>query len=109
MSMPANSSPVIRAAQAARNLQVDGSSGRRQSGRWPAMSVASRIEKVNLALERLRWLPSDLTERFVFLKRASCRAQYFEKGPKSSTNRAKRIYGKTLAAQTYFVQGRGSP
>ena len=68
-------------------------------------SVASRIEKVNLALERLRWLPSDLTERFVFLNAPSYRAQYFENGTEKLNMRA--IYGNA-SRQTYFFKDRVS-
>ncbi|MCG6115352.1 MAG: L,D-transpeptidase family protein [Mesorhizobium sp.] len=97
--------PVIRAAQAARNLQVDGVIGPQTARALAGDSVASRIEKVNLALERLRWLPSDLTERFVFLNAPSYRAQYFEDGVEKLNMRA--IYGNT-SRQTYFFKDRVS-
>jgi len=97
--------PVIRAAQAARNLQVDGVIGPQTVRALAGDSVASRIEKVNLALERLRWLPSDLTERFVFLNAPSYRAQYFENGTEKLNMRA--IYGNA-SRQTYFFKDRVS-
>lgn len=97
--------PVIRAAQAARNLQVDGVIGPQTVRSLAGDSVASRVEKVKLALERLRWLPSDMTDRFVFLNAPSYRAQYFENGIEKLNMRA--IYGNT-SRQTYFFKDRVS-
>ncbi|MGY6709832.1 MAG: L,D-transpeptidase scaffold domain-containing protein [Rhizobiaceae bacterium] len=97
--------PVIRGAQAARNLQVDGIIGPQTVRGLAGESVASRVQKVKLALERLRWLPSDLTDRFVFLNAPSYRAQYFEDGVEKLNMRA--IYGNT-SRQTYFFKDRVS-
>jgi L,D-transpeptidase YcbB len=97
--------PVIRAAQAARNLQVDGVIGPQTVRGLAGESVAGRVEKVKLALERMRWLPSDMTDRFVFLNAPSYRAQYFEGGVEKLNMRA--IYGNT-SRQTYFFKDRVS-
>jgi murein L,D-transpeptidase YcbB/YkuD len=97
--------PVIRGAQAARNLQVDGVIGPQTVRGLAGESVAGRIEKVKLALERLRWLPSDWTDRFVLLNAPSFRAQYFEGGEEKLNMRA--IYGNT-SRQTYFFKDRVS-
>jgi L,D-transpeptidase YcbB len=96
---------VIRGAQAARNLTVDGIIGPQTVRGLAGESVASRVEKVKLALERLRWLPSDLTDRYVFLNAPSFRAQYFENGVEKLNMRA--IYGNS-GRQTYFFKDRVS-
>jgi murein L,D-transpeptidase YcbB/YkuD len=97
--------PVIRGAQAARNLAVDGVIGPQTVRGLAGESVAGRKEKVILALEQMRWLPSDLTDRFVFLNAPSFRAQYFENGVEKLNMRA--IYGNT-GRQTYFFKDRVS-
>jgi L,D-transpeptidase YcbB len=97
--------PVIRGAQAARNLMVDGIIGPQTARALAGESVAGRVEKVKLALERIRWLPSDFGNRYVLLNAPSFRAQYFENGAEKLNMRA--IYGNT-GRQTYFFKDRVS-
>ncbi|MHB2265166.1 L,D-transpeptidase family protein [Aliihoeflea sp. PC F10.4] len=91
--------PVIRAAQAKRNLQVDGIIGPRTVVAFAGETKASRIEKVKLAMEQLRWLPSDLGERYVFLNTPSAKATYVEDGREKFSMRT--VVG-SKATQTYF-------
>ncbi len=97
--------PVIKAAQAARGLQVDGIIGPRTVSAIAGESKAARITKVELALEQLRWLPSDLTDRYVFLNAPSFMASYFEDGREKLSMRA--IYGKR-ETQTFHFKDRVS-
>ncbi|MET0170524.1 MAG: L,D-transpeptidase family protein, partial [Aliihoeflea sp.] len=93
--------PVIRAAQAARNLQVDGIIGPRTVTAFAGETKASRIDKVKLAMEQLRWLPSDLGESYVFLNTPSAKATYVEDGSEKFSMRT--VVG-SKGTQTYFFQ-----
>lgn len=97
--------PVIKAAQAARGLQADGIIGPRTVSAIAGESKGARIAKVELALEQLRWLPSELPERYVLLNTPSFMASYFEGDRKALTMRA--IYGKP-ETQTYVFNDKVS-
>jgi murein L,D-transpeptidase YcbB/YkuD len=97
--------PVIRASQAANGLQVDGIIGPRTVSAIAGESKAARVTKVELALEQLRWLPSALSDRYVFLNAPSFMATYFENGEERLSMRA--IYGKP-STQTYHFKDRVS-
>lgn len=92
---------VIKAAQKKRGLQVDGIIGPRTVTAFAGESKAARIEKVKLAMEQLRWLPSDFGERYVFLNAPSAMASYVEDGTEKLAMRT--VVG-TKATQTYFFQ-----
>ncbi len=96
--------PVVRAAQAAKGLQVDGIIGPQTVRGLAGESVAGRIEKVEIALEQARWLP-EFASRYVFLNAPSYRATYFENGREALSMRA--IYGKS-ETQTFFFKDRVS-
>jgi murein L,D-transpeptidase YcbB/YkuD len=92
---------VIKAAQEKRGLQVDGIIGPRTVTAFAGESKAARIEKVKLAMEQLRWLPSDFGDRYVFLNAPSAMASYVEGGAEKLSMRT--VVG-TKATQTYFFQ-----
>jgi murein L,D-transpeptidase YcbB/YkuD len=93
--------PVIKAAQAAAGQSDDGVIGPRTIQALAGDSKANRIARVEVALEQIRWLPSDLGERYVFLNTPSFTASYFEGGAEKLSMRA--IYGNN-STQTYFFQ-----
>lgn len=92
---------VIKAAQEKRGLQVDGIIGPRTVTAFAGESKAARIDKVKLAMEQLRWLPSDFGDRYVFLNAPSAMASYVEDGREKLSMRT--VVG-TKATQTYFFQ-----
>ncbi|MBL0936545.1 MAG: L,D-transpeptidase family protein [Rhizobiaceae bacterium] len=92
---------VIKAAQEKRGLQVDGIIGPRTVTAFAGESKAARIEKVKLAMEQLRWMPSDFGDRYVFLNAPSAMASYVEGGAEKLAMRT--VVG-TKATQTYFFQ-----
>lgn len=93
--------PVIKAAQEARGLRPDGVVGPRTVAAIAGESKAARIAKVELALERLRWLPSEFGDRYVFLNASAASASYFENGHEALSMRT--IVGDN-DTQTYFFQ-----
>ena len=93
--------PVIKAAQRLAGVGDDGVIGPRTIQAIAGESKATRIEKVLVALEQLRWLPSDLTDRHVFINTPAFEASYFENGEERLTMRT--VVGR-LDTQTYFFQ-----
>lgn len=93
--------PLIKAAQKAAGVGDDGIIGPRTVQAIAGDSRASRIEKVEIAMEQLRWLPSDLSDRYVFLNTPSFDAVYVEDGEEKLVMDT--IVGNT-GTQTYFFQ-----
>ncbi|WP_439272781.1 L,D-transpeptidase family protein [Pseudochrobactrum sp. HB0163] len=58
----------------------DGIIGRATIAALQGESPAVRRERILYAMERLRWLPLDFGERYVFVNQPAYRAQYFNKG-----------------------------
>ncbi len=93
--------PVIKAAQRAAGVGDDGVIGPRTVQAIAGDSKATRIHKVEVALEQARWLPSDLKDRHVFINTPSFTATYVEDGAEKLSMRT--VVG-TLSTQTYFFQ-----
>jgi L,D-transpeptidase YcbB len=93
--------PLVKAAQQAAGVGSDGIIGPRTILAIAGESKAVRVDKVKVAMEQLRWLPSDLGDRYVFLNAPSQDAVYYEDGEERLSMRA--IYGRS-ATQTYFFQ-----
>jgi L,D-transpeptidase YcbB len=72
--------PVIQAVQKRAGLKPDGVLGPRTVNMIAGTSSAERIEKVRIALEQLRWLPSDLGSPRVFVNQPAFTASYIEGG-----------------------------
>lgn len=93
--------PLIKAAQKAAGVGDDGVIGQRTVQAIAGESRASRIGKVEIALEQARWLPSDLTPRHVFINTPAFTATYVEDGAEKLSMRT--VVG-SLGTQTYFFQ-----
>src|SRR5690606_8081610 len=89
--------PVIKAAQALAGVGDDGVIGPRTIKALAGESKAARIEKVLVALERLRWLPSHLSDRHVFINVPAFEASYVEDGQEKLAMRT--VVG-TVSTQT---------
>ncbi|HTV71288.1 MAG TPA: murein L,D-transpeptidase [Rhizobiaceae bacterium] len=79
--------PVIKAKQEAIGLKGDGVIGPRTVAALVGTSKADRLEKVKLALEQIRWLPSDLGSPRVFINQPAYMASYIEGGEAKLTTR----------------------
>ena len=93
--------PLIKAAQKLRGLGTDGVIGPRTVHALAGDTVAGRIEKVLVAMEQARWLPSDLTDRHVFINTPAFEVSYVEGGEEKLSMRT--VVG-TTRTQTYFFQ-----
>jgi L,D-transpeptidase YcbB len=71
---------VVKKAQERAGLKPDGVIGPRTVAALVGVSKADRVEKVEIALEQLRWLPSDLGGTRVFINQPAFMASYWEGG-----------------------------
>ena len=70
--------PVVKAAQEKAGLKPDGVIGPRTVQALAGTSKADRLDKVLIALEQLRWMPSDLGSPRVFINQPAYTASYIE-------------------------------
>lgn len=95
---------LVKAFQRAKGLSPDGVIGRNTVRALQTRDNRSgRIAKIEMALERLRWLPRSFGDRYVFLNEAAFEVSYFDGGNKPLTMRA--VVGRP-DAQTYFFVDR---
>jgi murein L,D-transpeptidase YcbB/YkuD len=91
---------AVKAFQKARGLPADGMIGRATMRALMGRNDdAGKIAKIEMALERLRWLPREFGNRYVFLNQAAFEVSYFDGDKKPLTMRA--VVGRP-DAQTYF-------
>lgn len=95
--------PLIKAAQKLHDLKPDGIVGPQTVRALAGESRASRIEKVLLAMERLRWHPSHLGSTRVMINAPSFTASFVENNEEKLTMRA--VVG-TPSNQTNFFYDR---
>lgn len=90
---------AIKDFQLAQGRKADGVIGASTISSLQSESVASKRDRILYSMERLRWLPHDFGERYVFVNQPAYRAQYFEGG---SEKLAMNIVVGTPTNQTYF-------
>jgi len=93
--------PLIKDAQEEHGLKGDGVIGPRTVQALAGVSRSDRIAKVKVALEQLRWLPSDLGARRVFINQPAFTATYFEDNAEKLSMRV--VIGRP-SNQTSFFQ-----
>lgn len=72
--------PVIRAYQKSVGKTADGIIGPHTVAALHRDSFQVRRQRILYAMERLRWLPDNFSDRYVFINQPAFAAQYFEKG-----------------------------
>ncbi len=92
--------PVIKAAQEKVGLKADGVIGPKTVAAFAGETSVQRIDKIKLALEELRWLPSDLGQTRVFVNQPAFTAAYFRDGTERLNMRA--IIGKPTNQTSFF-------
>ena len=93
--------PLIKAAQKQHRVGADGIIGRRTVGALSGDTKKARVDRVLLAMERLRWLPSDLGKTHVLINQPGYRATFWSEGREPLSMRV--VVGKP-ANQTSFFQ-----
>jgi len=94
---------LVRDFQKEAGLSPDGIVGRNTIAAMVPSSNADRILKVELAMERLRWLPRELGARYVFINQPAYTATYMREGREPLSMRA--VVGSPRN-QTYFFTDR---
>ena len=92
--------PVVKAAQERAGLKPDGVIGPRTVKAIAGTSKADRLAKVRLALEELRWLPSDLGATRVFINQPAFTAAFVEDGVEKLNMRV--VVGKPSNQTSFF-------
>lgn len=94
--------PVIKEAQKRAGLKPDGVVGPRTVAALAGTSKADRTRKVILALEQLRWLPSDLGSPRVFINEPAFTASYIEGSEEKLKMRI--VVGKSTNQTAFFYK-----
>ena len=92
--------PAIEAVQKQAGLKADGVIGPRTVAALAGTSKAERLEKVVIALEQMRWLPSDLGSTRVFVNQPAYTASYIEDGAEKLNMRV--VVGEPATQTTFF-------
>lgn len=92
--------PLVKAVQERNGLKPDGIIGPRTVTALAGVSKAERIDKVVIALESLRWLPSDLGSRRVFINAPAYKAQFIDGGEEKLAMRV--IVGQPSNQTSFF-------
>ncbi|MCP4319389.1 MAG: L,D-transpeptidase family protein [Hyphomicrobiales bacterium] len=92
---------LVKDFQREKGLAADGIIGKMTIGKLTGMSNQSKIDKLVLAMERLRWLPRNLGSRHVFINQPAFRATYVKNDKDAISMRV--VVGKR-SNQTSFFQ-----
>ncbi|MER9302223.1 murein L,D-transpeptidase [Mesorhizobium sp. M0293] len=92
--------PVIKAVQQKAGMKGDGVIGPRTVSSLAGTSKADKLLKVEVALEELRWLPSDLGSPRVFINQPAFTASYIDNGEEKLKTRV--VVGRTTNQTTFF-------
>lgn len=91
---------LVKAFQREKKLGPDGIIGRNTIAKLTGVSPESKIDNILLAMERLRWHPSELGNTHVFINQPAYRATYMRDGKPKLSMRA--IVGKKSNQTSFF-------
>lgn len=92
--------PLIKAVQVKEGMKGDGVIGPRTVALLAGTSKADRLLKVQVALEELRWLPSDLGSPRVFINQPAFTASYIDNGEEKLKTRV--VVGRVTNQTAFF-------
>ncbi|MER9950440.1 murein L,D-transpeptidase [Mesorhizobium sp. M0047] len=92
--------PIIKAVQQKAGMKGDGVIGPRTVASLAGTSRADKLLKVEVALEELRWLPSDLGSPRVFINQPAFTASYIDNGEEKLKTRV--VVGRTTNQTAFF-------
>ena len=92
--------PIIKALQQKAGMKGDGVIGPRTVATLAGTSKADKLLKVEVALEELRWLPSDLGSPRVFINQPAFTASYIDNGEEKLKTRV--VVGRTTNQTAFF-------
>ncbi|MCF6321553.1 MAG: L,D-transpeptidase family protein [Rhizobiaceae bacterium] len=91
---------LVKAFQKEKKLTPDGIIGRNTIAKLVDASPKVKMNRVRLAMERLRWLPREFGNRYVFINQPDFRARYIEADQEVLSMRA--IVGKPSNQTPFF-------
>ncbi len=91
---------LIKAAQKQHGVGADGIVGRRTVNALSGDSKAGRLDRVLLAMERLRWLPSNLGKTHVLINQPGYRVSFNSDGTEKLSMRV--VVGKKANQTSFF-------
>ncbi|PBC20832.1 MULTISPECIES: murein L,D-transpeptidase [unclassified Mesorhizobium] len=92
--------PLIKAVQVKEGMKGDGVIGPRTVALLAGTSKADKLLKVQVALEELRWLPSDLGSPRVFINQPAFTASYIDNGEEKLKTRV--VVGRVTNQTAFF-------
>ncbi len=92
---------LVKDFQKENGLKPDGIVGKATVRILASYSIADKIEKVELAMERARWLPRDLGKRRVFINQPAFTATYFDENRDPLSMRV--VVGKPSNQTSFFM------
>lgn len=91
---------LVKEFQTESKLTADGVIGQNTISALTGITNADKIRKINLAMERLRWLPRELGERRVFINQPAYNATYFD--PNKDPLSMRVVVGKKSNQTNFF-------
>ncbi len=92
---------LVRDFQREKGLRGDGIVGRRTIAHLKVTGPAEKIAKIELAMERMRWLPRKLGDRHVFINQPAYTATYHHEGRAPYSTKV--VVGKKANQTNFFM------